>query len=58
MYIYPKALSDFKDKDEYEIKHFTLDKWNITKTYSIGDCRSIKNYIEYLIVKNRVRIKK
>lgn len=58
MYMYPKSIREFKDKDIYQIKHHVVDIWNNGHTYSIGDCYGRKNYIKFLIAENRIRIKK
>lgn len=58
MYLYPKTLSDLKDKDIFEIKHPTKELWDNLDVYDNSYCRSRKNYIEYLMVTNRIRIKK
>jgi len=58
MHIYPKDISEFKDKDVYEIKYSSRDEWYTNKVYSVGDCSNKKNYIKYLILHNRIRIVK
>jgi len=57
-YLYPKDIREFKHDDHYQIKHPVVDIWNDDNVYNANCCQDRKNYIKYLIVRNRIRIKK
>ena len=56
MYIYLKDIRELKNKDKYQIQFVYTEEWSDIKIFNINMCRGKKEYVEYLIMQNRVRI--